>query len=307
MFDEIWAGAGALKDTVIGAATDGIEWMMGDGRAATTDMMEEHLPPAIGKTTDAMEKAAALRDKAVEKTVNLAEQVRDKGLNATASEQAKKFALGAPTYPKAERLGISRYPYNLQENSRWMKFSSFQYRAELARPGAGKTSTPINTIWDCYLPVPVITEQESHSYDQYHNTGAGIGASKLGDALANGDLEKLGAGGFDAIKGIGMLGAWNLAQNRMGNEFNFMRRELLGGKIIDPRNSIMYQGTALKQYQFEYYLVARNEVESMIIDNIVQSFRRLARPTAMGGIAGIDFPFLSHPNLWNLSIFDETK
>ena len=56
-----------------------------------------------------------------------------------------------------------------------------------------------------------------------------------------------------------------------------------GGQILNPNTEVLYQGPQLRNFAFNYKMVARNEQESKNIQQICQTFKRASLPRAQGG------------------------
>jgi hypothetical protein len=94
-----------------------------------------------------------------------------------------------------------------------------------------------------------------------------------------------------ALGGVGgtmktlTAGAISNALNSSGFAGGITANDVLasqGGSILNPNTEVLYQGPQLRNFAFNYKMVARNEKESNNIREICQAFKRASLPRALG-------------------------
>lgn len=93
----------------------------------------------------------------------------------------------------------------------------------------------------------------------------------IGGALGN-LAQKIGAPAFASAVGNALGGAASTTLSVAEQGFKLM------GRPINPRVEVLFSLTPLRDFQFEFLMIPRNEDESMVIRNIVRTLRFHAAP-----------------------------
>lgn len=174
---------------------------------------------------------------------------------------------------KSERRVAARgtgliYPEEIEADDRYVTFTVFEFKRRGAEQAENKKELARIT-----LPMPAtLANQDQFEYEDFD---AGVAANLLSgvtdfglDSLLNaaGNLFSSQGGGeaaqraaFAAAKGTS-TGAAGVVQQTAGFAFN-------------PRKSTVFQSPSLKEYSFEFKMVAKNQDESEAIRKIVNRFR----------------------------------
>ena len=131
-------------------------------------------------------------------------------------------------------------------------------------------------------------------------TGTGGTLSAAGDILAGGvdaitsgnidilkDQMKKGFGDFSGADAAAALGA--LAPGDIGQEIQFETKT-----IMDPRINTRFTGNGMRNFSFNFKMIATSEAESIQVKDIYNAFRRYSYAKRVGAIA------LSYPPLWTI-------
>jgi len=131
-------------------------------------------------------------------------------------------------------------------------------------------------------------------------TGTGDTLSAAGDILAGGvdaitggnidilkDQMKKGFGDYSGADAAAALGA--AAPGDAGQEIQFETKT-----IMDPRINTRFTGNGMRNFSFNFKMIATSEQESIIVKDIYNAFRRYSYAKRIGAIA------LSYPPLWTI-------
>ena len=131
-------------------------------------------------------------------------------------------------------------------------------------------------------------------------TGTGDTPSAAGDilkagvsAITSGNIDKLkgqmeeGFGDFKGADAAAALGA--VAPGDAGQEIQFETKT-----IMDPRINTRFTGNGMRNFSFNFKMIATSEQESIIVKDIYNAFRRYSYAKRIGAIA------LSYPPLWTI-------
>lgn len=244
-------------------------------------------------------------------------------------EEAQK---GTNAFSGSPIKGYSTYPLDiLTENSEITKaiqFNAYEYKWKATVGDKNVSPDEKHHKWSCYLPLPQLADNESHGVSGVSGWGMSETIDKMPGAMQAAreawnakDAEGRVAGALGAAGKLGEAlapvigkGIFNIMKSTFGNEWNVLRRNLSNGDTVNPLNSIIYEGTDLRNFQFSFNLVARNKAESFMIDRIVKNFKSLSRasavgvtqPAAMEGfIAELHPEYLSHPHIWEIKFFGQ--
>ena len=108
-----------------------------------------------------------------------------------------------------------------------------------------------------------------------------------GFKAVNGNIEALsgGAGGFiDALKQA-TSAALDWATGKAGIE---LEKQLLMGTVINPRLEKMFKQKEFRTFSFAWELYARSEIETRMIQDIIETFRYHAHPAIQDQVLGDD-------------------
>lgn len=153
--------------------------------------------------------------------------------------------------------------------------------------------TPNGTV--VYLACPNgISAQYTASYNKVAFGTVGMAA---GEALANGKtfgsaeasaiLQKMGGAAMPEMVMSSITDVTRGLGNLMGSEFGGDKNSLLAvsqGKIFNPYEEILFNGTGFRTFSFQFKLVARNDGEATTIGEIVKYLKEGMLPH-MGGDA----------------------
>lgn len=125
-----------------------------------------------------------------------------------------------------------------------------------------------------YLPMcTTINNEDIFSYND------------AGFKAVNGTIEALSGGGasvIDAIKqATGAVIGWMTDKVGIGPE-----RQLLMGTVINPRLEKMFKQKEFRTFSFAWELYARSEIETRMIQDIIETFRYHAHPAIQTQVAG---------------------
>ena len=106
-----------------------------------------------------------------------------------------------------------------------------------------------------------------------------------GFKAVNGTIEALSGGGasvIDAIKqATGAVIGWATDKVGIGPE-----RQLLMGTVINPRLEKMFKQKEFRTFSFAWELYARSEIETRMIQDIIETFRYHAHPAIQTQVSG---------------------
>ena len=148
--------------------------------------------------------------------------------------------------------------------------------------GGGKS----NTLKSIYLPIPLnISANAEAKYDGFD---FGTEATKIGfaaiDAVANLGAQAL-ATRFGNIAGA--LGKQITSIANKTSTFALNAASAKSGKIINPHKQLLFKGVELRNFTFQYKLVARNVDETNTIDYIIRLLRYHMLPDLGKGFSNI--------------------
>jgi hypothetical protein len=245
---------------------------------------------------------------------------------------ARKKLLGSATQQPLRQSSVMGYPMDiLQETSevnRAVKFTAYKYMWGSTVGNQEMQVKETNTLqFSCFLPIPPISEVDSHGYEKFDAWGTGqIQGGQIKEAMSKGAEALNGAmkGDFSNVGGalsasgqvltpIVAKGAVKMLQGTMGEDWNVLRRNGANGLTINPLSTVIYQNTALRNFSFTYTMIARNPAESEIIDSIVRNFQYWARPSrsklsadnVLGTSIDISLETLEHPSVWRIEFVGE--
>ena len=163
-----------------------------------------------------------------------------------------------------------RFPKDLNlEIQPYFIFSSFEWSSLRKSTQEPKTiKTPVDTI---ILPLPTngIVDNISHNWDE----GIGLSASSYTDVFVKNIINK----GVDLF---GDLGKYIQAEK---------------GAMINDYASLAFGGTNFRIFDFTFNLAPKNEQESIVLKNVIKSFKRNSLPL-------YDDWKIHYPNFWNIKI-----
>lgn len=171
------------------------------------------------------------------------------------TDPTKKTEIKSERKIAASGVGLV-YPEEIITDKRYVTFTAFEFK----RPGAEKAENKKELV-RITLPMPAnISNQDQFEYEDFD---AGIFDSEsilsgLGEAAGRSVAALLKQGSTGA-------GASGVAQQSFGFAFN-------------PRKSTVFQSSSLKEYSFEFKMVAKSKEESETINRIVNRFRFHAYP-----------------------------
>lgn len=229
--------------------------------------------------------------------------------------------------------GYNSYPSDIlsatSEVTKAIQFDALEYTwkrmegtktADNDREGGGTLQNSTH-LWSCFLPIPAISTSDGHTYTEFNGWGLGEAINKapdafkaIGKAVSNPSGENaLGAlnASSDVAAPMAVRKAYEFMQSSFGDEMNVLRRNIWNGATVNPLTSIIYQNSALKEYNFEFMLVARSREETKQIHSIVSHLQALSRPSTGRGKfledLGLDVhvDYLTHPALWNIKFIGE--
>lgn len=178
-----------------------------------------------------------------------------------------------------ERLGAEiplSYPLELGsvEEKHFVTFDIFKYNKP--KIDAFDNKELLNSI---LLPMPPkLVYADAHNYEEF---SAAIVGNVYNAIAGEGDLKDRAAGIFTAglktLSNAGLSESANLAQAQ-------------AGKSINPRNTNVYTSPKMREFSFDYSLVARNFDESIAIRKIIDAFRFHSYPDGLLDQAVFDAP-----------------
>ena len=148
--------------------------------------------------------------------------------------------------------------------------------------GGGKSKT----LKSIYLPIPLnISANAEAKYDGFD---FGTEATKLG-AAAIGAVADLGTKAIATRFGniAGALGTQIKSIADKASTFALNVSSAKQGKIVNPHKQLLFKGVELRNFTFQYKLVARNETETNTIDYIIRLLRYHMLPDLGTGFAGV--------------------
>lgn len=265
---------------------------------------------------------------------------KDPNIVMQAARKAKAFLFGSKSEESNQAgsesgvkptSGYSVYPLEiLSENSevnRAILFNAYEYVWKATVGDKNVEPDAKHHKWSCFLPLPQLSENDSHTISGLEGWGMGQAVQKMPEVAAAakeawntpvgkgkmagmlGASEKLG----EAMAPVLGKGIYNIMKSTFGNEWNVMRRNLADGLTVNPLSSIIYEGTDLRSFQFVFNLIARNSKESAEIDRIVKNFKSLSRASAAstqpgaleGFIAELHPEYLTHPHIWEIKFYGQ--
>lgn len=115
------------------------------------------------------------------------------------------------------------------------------------------------------------------------------------EGINSGSLSKIGVMTMDKISSINKEAAALIASRQLGNEAVTQVVGLGVKKILAPNTNSIFQGSAIRQFGFQFKLVSRTESEAKTAKAIVDTFRKYMYPEGTN-----DNILLSYPNTWKI-------
>ena len=199
---------------------------------------------------------------------------------------------------------VMAYPVDIDQNQDHLKITRYEYRrptvnqskpAQQIRTIFGKRTIAGDTVkgsqikGSILLPMPKPTDVNAAAWGKSELTISGL-AGLLGLNVTGKTAEDTGkdfiAGlregggrrpfaGFTNLRGFGQANATNfitkLAGGAFGTELDpdtFLARA--GGRVLNPNAEMLFQGPAIRDFAFEFQMVARSENEGKTIRKIIK-------------------------------------
>ena len=205
--------------------------------------------------------------------------------------------------PASEALA---YPFNIDLGQDHLQINKFEYTRDAATGGANlskpgdRISRNENYKGTVILPMPKVSDSNGAEWGDSDLNVFGVGAvtglkaasSAVEGTIKGGfNLEQVQAamGGLQAIAPTGSdaLGAVSVAGALGGSALlktlgiSVSPDQLLAraeGNIINPNAELLFQGPVLRDFGFQYLMVARNDYEGKQIRKIIRFFKEGAAP-----------------------------
>ena len=165
--------------------------------------------------------------------------------------------------------------------------------------GGGKSKT----LKSIYLPIPLnISANAEAKYDGFD---FGTEAIKLGAATI-GAVANLGTKAIATRFGniAGALGTQIQSIADKASTFALNAASAKQGKIVNPHKQLLFKGVELRNFTFQYKLVARNETETNTIDYIIRLLRYHMLPDLGTGFAGVGSGLaLTYPSEFDMAFY----
>jgi hypothetical protein len=165
--------------------------------------------------------------------------------------------------------------------------------------GGGKSKT----LKSIYLPIPLNISANAEA--KYEGFDFGTEAAKLGfaalDAVVN-----LGTKALTTRFGniAGALGTQIKSIADKTSTFALNAASANQGKIINPHKQLLFKGVELRNFTFQYKLVARNETETNTIDYIIRLLRYHMLPDLGKGFSDIGTGLaLTYPSEFDMAFY----
>jgi hypothetical protein len=183
----------------------------------------------------------------------------------------------SPEEWQANDMKVTR---NKQYNDRMMDFTRRAERSD---------------VITMYMPTPVWQDIVSNEYNQQSMTAAlgaagaiaDVGGSiiKEADYWANEGGEGFWSKTADMMNGPAGMEAIGKAAGALGMDGGVVRDAGLTalGYALNPQFEMLYAGTNMREFQFEFTLTPRSEKEALTIRDIIQKFKYHASPAYVKG------------------------
>lgn len=132
--------------------------------------------------------------------------------------------------------------------------------------------------------------------------GYGASLAKLAASVGGGDVNSAIRDVTSAIKGTSTADAASASMyllrkvlpDAIGRSVN-----LATGQVLNPRETLAFEGVQLRQHQFNWDLYPNNAQDSLRIQEIIKHFKKSVLPVTqdLGGPAGIAEAFLRYPHI----------
>ena len=167
----------------------------------------------------------------------------------------------------------------------------------------GRSSGGSKTLKSIYLPIPLNISANAEA--KYEGFDFGTEAAKLGSA-AIGSVADLGIDAlkvrFGNIAGSAFDQMKSTAEKTATFAVNAASAKL--GKIINPHKQLLFKGVELRNFTFQYKLVARDETETNTIDYIIRLLRYHMLPDLGSGFAGLGTGLaLTYPSEFDMAFY----
>jgi hypothetical protein len=129
---------------------------------------------------------------------------------------------------------------------------------------------------------------------------AAMGAGALGGLFAARGAGARGMAPAGLLGGLAGAAAGLSIKNPVGQQLNIQSR-----KLFNPHMAVTFEGIQFRKHDFSFDLVARNEDESKIINDIIYVFKYHAHPEALGP-DGVE-TFYQWPSNWNIGLFSPSR
>ena len=231
--------------------------------------------------------------------------------NGVVSRPRQYQSPGSVRYGRGESLGGAySYPLNIDLGQDHLQINKFEYTrdggANLSKPG-DRVSQGKESKGTVILPMPKVSDSNGAEWGESDLNVFGIGAVTGVKAIADvagatgKQMENLVKGGnFDVNKLGAAFGAANVTpnQNDLGGAVGVAGAlggaaalKTLGitvepdallaratGNIINPNAELLFQGPVLRDFGFQYLMIARSREEGEQIRKIIRWFKQGAAP-----------------------------
>lgn len=173
----------------------------------------------------------------------------------------------------------------------------FRYPSDLFSPGAepyilfdirnpvAKDAPPLR-VMALYMPPSLKVRYNAEyenielKYDQFTET-----------------IQEIMSGGIGGFANVGIYGASKLA-----GLSNDVLKNL--GRTVNPQMAVLFRAPGLREFQFDFQMMAKNKQESDAIFNIIKTFKYAMHPEA-GGEAGAEFSrmWFYHPHHFYITLY----
>jgi len=135
------------------------------------------------------------------------------------------------------------------------------------------------TRLDKVIVLPMPQEHTVNTSLKYNDEFASTDLTKLGDMMNNsaaGTASNL----WTMAKTSVIAGIVNKVKSGATNEQSLLAEE---GKVANPKKEVMYESFGFRTFNFSYQFAPKNEKESQMVSDIIETFRYYALPELMEG------------------------
>ena len=231
--------------------------------------------------------------------------------NGVVSRPRQYQSPGSVRYGRGESLGGAySYPLNIDLGQDHLQINKFEYTrdggANLSKPG-DRVSQGKESKGTVILPMPKVSDSNGAEWGESDLNVFGIGAvtgvkaiADTAEALGSETAKLIKGGGFDINKLGAAFGAANVTPNKndlggavgvAGALGGAAALKTLGitvepdallaratGNIINPNAELLFQGPVLRDFGFQYLMIARSREEGEQIRKIIRWFKQGAAP-----------------------------